>query len=777
MMIKGVDMNYAEIIEIDDSKFFNVLSPVKKKRKIIPNPLIIGFDTEYVKKGDKQITVSIQFSTNGVNAVIPINQPASDIDLLLRIMLNKNTGEPVNPEGITESSLFSELLVLFILNKIEIPHTIYLISHFAQAELSNLDSLDNFEIFQASRGLFAKFKQEHPVTKKPITIHIKDLSGIFATSLEKVGSFIGIPKVLLDGVGHKSEDYWKEHMDELFDKHPKEFSEYAVTDSIICYEAYKKIRELFIEKYEIDILHSNTLPSIAGYLFKKDYLQESVTKTKQLHTPRKQRKLLKGGNERFYDVIQKLEIYDGSLDVRLSSLFSYHGARVESFYRGRIEDQKLTYYDVDSLYPSSAMLQALPCNDTEWVNIQELGCKRNEELLDMILGCEGFVEVDFSFPDNTLYPCLPVSGIRDNILYFPLNGISHCTLSELKLAQSLGADKLEVKSGFVFIPTDKELNHPLKRYVEDLHKLKNESERGSIEYQLYKLLMNTLIGKFVQRDEERLSLQLLESGKIERDTYNKLVRNTNKTKRVGNLWSPEWASLILGKARAIISEFVVKGAYFVSTDSVLLPSDADINCSALEELKIVGSDLKREFDVDHGVLIRTRLYALNPLEEDSEKQHIARHAVSCKQSEFLEIIKEGYTTKEIPNLEYQAKRLTKYRESLRTGRALNSERVYESEVNLKYDGKRKLIKEVANPFKDNSWSQPLSSIEVINNQQRKQPKLKPGRKKGEQGITPIQAEIIKLYKGGKKQNEIVKRLGVTKGYVSKVVKKINSNKD
>jgi len=103
-------------------------------------------------------------------------------------------------------------------------------------------------------------------------------------------------------------------------------------------------------------------------------------------------------------VIQKLEIYDGGLDVRLSSLFSYHGARVESFYRGRLEDEKLTYYDVDSLYPSSAMLQALPCKDTEWINIQDIGCNSNEELLDMILGCEGFVEVDFSFPENTGVP-------------------------------------------------------------------------------------------------------------------------------------------------------------------------------------------------------------------------------------------------------------------------------------------------------------------------------------------------------------------------------------
>jgi hypothetical protein len=761
-------MNYNELIAIDDSKWFSALLPLKRAKPIKSNPLIIGFDTEFVTRDGKQELLSIQFTTGNHSLVIPFTDSKAINDIIIDIF--RMVGAPV---GRIKSAGLYNLIHLFLVDSgyQEIPKDIYLISHFSQAELSNLDNLHDVELFQASRGLFGEFKYKCPITGNISTIHIKDLFSIFSTSLESVGEYLGIPKVSLD-VGDRPESYWKEHMDKLFNEHPEKFHKYASRDAEICYHAYIKIREFFLEKYKIDILNFNTLPSITGFLFRKDYLKEPVTPTRITEVSKKRKRNLVDGSTKFYDVIQKQEIFDGDLNVRYAALQAYHGARVESFYRGRLEGVDLAYYDVVSLYPSSAMLQPLPVKDTRWFNFRELQEINPTLFEELVHTGEGFIEVEFSFPEPTMFPCLAVSGARDAVLYFPLNGIAYCTLSELRLALKLGLRDYRVLSGFAFLPGDKERHHPLKHYMEDMLELKNNSAKGSIEYELYKLLMNALVGKLVERNEEHTPLELVKEGLLPREVLNRITRRTSKSKSVGSLWNPEWASLILGKARALISEFVAKGAYFVSTDSVLLPRDIDISCDALDELRSVGSDLKLELPVTHGVLIRTRLYVLNPLEQDSSKQHIARHGVHCSKEKFLEIIRDGFISKEIPDLTYKAEKLTKYHESLRTGRALNSPYEYESSINLKWDGKRKLISPVENPFSESSWSLPLGSPEVINNKQRKPPRAKAGRKPGKRLITENKEAIKELYQKSYTQAQIAKELGLSKGYVSRVVKEI-----
>ena len=76
----------------------------------------------------------------------------------------------------------------------------------------------------------------------------------------------------------------------------------------------------------------------------------------------------------------------------------------------------------------------------------------------------------------------------------------------------------------------------------------------------------------------------------------------------------------------------------------------------------MGSDLVKEFDVTHGVFIRSRLYALNPTSQNPDEIHIARHSVHCLPDEFLRIINDGYKTKQIPSMQYKRERFIKYHE-------------------------------------------------------------------------------------------------------------------
>src|SRR3990172_4838507 len=409
-------MNYKEISILDDSKWFSVLAPVKRAKPIIQVPCIIGFDSEYVSRNGKIETISIQLATGNKSRVIPVRVVQTEADYIIRLVI----GEPVLlSASINKGELFLQLLAL--LNQAgykELPKDIYLVAHYAQAELGNFDRIDDIDLFQASKGLFGKYKIINPLTNSPVKIHVRDLYAILSTSLEKIGKYIGIGKLSLDGIGGKSESYWKEQMDELLKQFPDEFNAYAVRDAEICYHAYTEIREFFLNKYKIDILHFLTIPSIAGYMFRKNYLKEPVAPTRTMQGGINQKKRLAGEQDKYYRVIQKQESYDGSLDVRKYALWSYHGGRAESFHCGRLENLDLVYYDVVSLYPSSAMLQALPCKDTQWFDLKEIK-ETNPELYQKLLERgEGFTEVEFSFPKSTMYPCLPVSGARDNTLYF-----------------------------------------------------------------------------------------------------------------------------------------------------------------------------------------------------------------------------------------------------------------------------------------------------------------------------------------------------------------------
>lgn len=754
-------MNHIKLATIDDSKWFAVISPVNKETHIIDNPLIIGFDTEYTSDSGKQKLLTLQFATDKASIVIPSSST------IIGKLLNDSTFLDATNTRWLSVDVFGFLMCKLGYKLEDIPDTIYLVSHFSQAEISNISNLEEISIKQLNKSLVASYQANLPThldfetifkdsTKdtRSITFHIIDLYAYFPTSLEKIGSYINLPKVSLEGIGGKSEEYWKENMDKLLEFYPEDYKRYALRDAEICYHAYTKLRQFFIEKYNLDILKFKTLPAISSYIFRRDYLKDYVTPVRVIEYPRK--KSFKSKDKISFSKTRGSQvIYDGDLNVRYYSMLCYHGARVESFYRGRLDDVKLAYYDVDSLYPSSAMLQPLPLKDTKWIKLDS-----NND--DLIQHAEGFVEVEFRFPDSFMYPCLPVEGSKDGILYFPLSGISFCTLSELRVAIQLGLQDYNIRNGYCFIPADYEINHPLKQYMLDLHELKKSSSKDTIEYNMYKLLMNSLVGKLIQQDDDNITLELVKDKLISTDVYNRITRRIKREKSVGSLWCPEWACLILGKARSIISQFVAKGSYFVSTDSVLLPLGTDISCQALTELRSVGSDLKKEFEVTHGVIIRNRLYALNPLEDNPNQRRIARHSVHMKESEFLERIRYGFITKQIPDLDYTTTKLINYNESLRLNIPLNTQYTYHGKINLVWDNKRLLLYPVDNPFCDSSWTRPLQEV-VVSGRRGRKPRVSKDK-------------VLNLYQSGKTQTEIARLLGVNKSTISRIISSINGDK-
>ncbi|HWP91558.1 MAG TPA: DNA polymerase [Thermodesulfobacteriota bacterium] len=719
--------------------------PVKKPKSIKKNPCIIGLAIKNRWNGKEFDALSLHFARDNVSKQIPIG-------------IGKETsGNKLNREILTDH------LNAFLTNELsfkDLPKSVYLITQNAKDALSSFEDLSELKLREAKSHVFAHYKLENEGRK--LRVSIKELAGINKALLNDLTKFAGVlePNLeTLEGLEGKDAKYWKENLNELWIKFPEVYEKFCNKEAEVAYQAYVYIRNFFIDKYQTDILEFNGIASIAVYVFRRNYLKKPLYPTRI----EKILKFRKKGGE-FHETEKSQEVYGGSLDVRNLALRASQGGRVESFYIGRIENENLAYYDVVSLYPSSAMLQPLPSDTTKWEDLTQLRGKKRNIFLEK---GHGFIEVEFQFKKSVNYPCLPVASVRDKITYYPSSGISYCTLEELRLAKRIGLKHYHIKSGYAFLPRIEECNHPFKNYMEDLLKLKNEAVKGTIDYEMYKLLMNSLIGKTIEKNDY-----------FDRNNPILSKRNGKRLTSTGKLWMPEVYTLILGKSRAIIGEFTTKGAYFVSTDSVLLPKSTPIECRALEELKSVGSDLKHEFDVTHGILLRTRLYALNPMEEDKNKRHIARHAIHASEDQFLRFIREGFKTKAIPETSYTKTRRLNLKDSFARHKPWNSPYEYRTQYKLKYDGKRNPENRIDNPFRSGTWTKPLSWEETVDNKLRKKPRKKyhlskPRRMKKRKYLKPPSErvlEIIELYSKGKNQSDIARELKYTRQYVHKVIK-------
>jgi len=310
-----------------------------------------------------------------------------------------------------------------------------------------------------------------------------------------------------------------------------------------------------------------------------------------------------------------------------------------------------------------------------------------------------------------MYPCLPVPGEMSDKLYFPLEGTTWCTLSEIREAIRLGARITKI-TGIGFKPDPDEINHPVRRYALDFMEKKRSSQGA--ERETNKLLLNSLIGKFVEAQKDTdlgEVLGLIKRGTITQEQASQVYREKKSSYRkrprdVGGGWWIEAASLILGKARALMSQFVSKGAIMAVTDSVLLPKGTDIGCPALDELRSIGSDLKLEHEADTTWILRTRVYVLS---KEGKAVKVARHGFSMPEDEFAAWVEECKKEGEAIPLTAKKIHLVGLKEAIEKAKTLGQMEIHESHPKLDWDQKRKETRTV-NPFAEWAVYPPQSEM-------------------------------------------------------------------
>lgn len=529
------------------------------------------------------------------------------------------------------------------------PKRILLISYFNVAELSQF-AIPFWEDKTAS------FYKVHPagifhvdgfdaINGHQIQWRIYDIWHFFASyknsSLYKVAEDFGLQKLEYDVTNLTLENL----------KDPK-FIAYAINDAKLCLEIFNVLDNQYIEQNGISIIDRPTAANAAQASFKLNYL--------------------------------KGEVSAPSRRIRQLSLRCNWAGRVEC---GRVgESEKIHELDADSLYPrSTLLLPGLPSpDDWRYTIIKDVDDK------------EGFVDVEFAFPQDEEWPCLPVLG-SDRKLYFPLEGRSYCTIGELRTAVERGVEIRRINASCYYSTGNHREFHD---FLTDNLRLKDNPNKAVKA--VAKLNMNSAIGKFIENkgsfDYEGVHKWIEDHPEIPEAMWPLLYTGAftvkgeqwQKSVRLGSSFYPEWHTLILGKAREVLARAIYNTEsypyiHMVSTDSIIS------NSNHIDRTMV---PFKHEYGPCSLFAIRGRLYVA--FDDRDHIIKVAHHAIPTNAKEAAELI---FQAEKIKEAKVKRRGMMTLRESIINQQMYGAEKFREQNINFQQELKRRID--------DQGWTHPL----------------------------------------------------------------------
>jgi len=383
-------------------------------------------------------------------------------------------------------------------------------------------------------------------------------------------------------------------------KEEQEIKIYNKRDCEVTYKFTKLLQEGF---NKIGCNMKVTIASTSMDLFRRKYLRFPIIKEK-------------------YQLPQ-------SEEVNKMIFNSYYGGRTEVFKRGPIGRMK--YYDVNSLYPY-AMMEEYPNPNT----VKTIYSPKKY----VIEFFEGVSDVLIRTNESE-YPDLPYrqemkQGVK---LIFPQGVIRGVyTHADLRRAISKGYKVLKIYKSIYY----KKTFYPFKDYVMDLYeKRMYYKKRKSPMEIIYKLLLNSLYGKFAQKhlaDIKFFDLRYFTDEQMdefhnsdELETYmNDTYKGFTITKKICNQAHvfPIFSSYTTGHARTIINKHIEDSkAYYSDTDSVVTDKSIKV------DTKLGG--LKVEHDIISGFLVKPKMYMFDTPEKTIVK---LKGVPRVSKEDFLKVI-------------------------------------------------------------------------------------------------------------------------------------------
>jgi hypothetical protein len=430
--------------------------------------IIIGFDSEFVRRGDRNEILSYQYAIKTKEKTQSgIFYPEQGHRWTIKKFL-----EEVIQAGRSEGTLDRVW-----------PKELYLVAHFSRADVSMLKdykrisrSLDSLRGTYATLGrplverLHDRNRNQHSVK-----VHLRDTMTIAptGTSLEAVGELLGLQKISLPKGAIEA-------MDKLLKDDPILFAKYAIRDAEIAAEFAWKLAEFKnAEGLSFDI--PITLGSLAIKLVEDLWRESNVSKLDVLGKEEvREQKYVNGRyrTESHNVLLAQVHEFEGLATE------CYHGGRNEAFFFGPTDFDWWTDIDLAGAYSTAMAAIRIP----DWRNLypsQDLSLFTKDAL--------GLARVQFKFPETCQYPCLPVR--TDNGLIFPLEGQSYCGSPEIELALSMGAE-VQIELG-VIVPWASEVR-PFDIFSRKVREKRKSYDKGSIFEKTWKEIGNSLYGKVAQ---------------------------------------------------------------------------------------------------------------------------------------------------------------------------------------------------------------------------------------------------------------------------------------
>ena len=535
--------------------------------------LIVGFDTEYKRTGDRNLVLSYQFDARSAsgkgwrNVIYPSAGKRINLKAFLLRVINEGR----------EQGHFSGW-----------PEKIFLVGHFT---IADLPAFADFKIrktqFDALRRTYVTVsedlelklydKDRHP---HKITLTLRDTMLLAPGGCQKLadlGKMVGKSKLELT----KEEI---ENMDRLMVEDPQRFEAYALRDAEICADyALEMVR--LSEEISCESTLPVTLSSIGLDFLLNTWKTQGIDKLRVLGTEMVR---IEEWSPKFKRVIKRqIEVLIAERDRHEKFVNEcYHGGRNEQFFFGAGELGNWTDYDLCGAYTTAMALIRTPV----WTEVRL--ARHLDEFKPEVMG---YAQVKFSFPPNTRFPCLPVRPPCG--IVFPMTGESYCCAPEIALALSMGA-RLELIYG-VILPTIEE--RPFQQFIRECATRRNKFKGVSELKELFwKELGNGTYGKTAQGLRKK---RCFDSRKgIYRDMPESRVTN------------PYFAAYVTSFVRAALGELLFKlpvdsavcnattdGFLSTATQEEVLAAAAGPICSLFADARFLVAGKREVVDVKHRI--------------------------------------------------------------------------------------------------------------------------------------------------------------------------------
>lgn len=402
-----------------------------------------------------------------------------------------------------------------------------------------------------------------------------------------------------------SESEYKEYLKLYKDKVwnlKSEAIKYCEQDVITLYKIIEVFNEKIFKNFKVNIDRYPTLPSLAFAIFRSNFLNNKT----------------------------KIPIISGQMYNYFKQ--GYTGGSCDMF---KPYAKKPIYrYDVNSLYPAMMKKHQMPLGNPIYFE---------GDILKFMNKPLGVFKVKIDSPEEIKHPILQsrlkVNGTSSTLS--PLGSWEGVFFSEeLYNAEKYGY-KYQVLNGFIF----KESDNIFKEYVDKIYEWKSQSSKDSADYEISKLLLNSLYGRFgmspeielheivedsvalaIESSDDNLVTDItpLENDKIWISYIN--INPLDKEDVYVNVSIPI-ALAITSYARIHMSKFKNKKGtlYYTDTDSI------DIDCEL--ESDLVGKELglmKHEYTFEEACYIAPKVYGGILSIKNPDGSITNREVVKCK---------------------------------------------------------------------------------------------------------------------------------------------------